>query len=93
MLFIWFVALAAGAAFSQERPEPKTPVPPPPFAPSDTFNIWPGAAPDETGDRGPEYMLVERRRPFYQIADVSVPTRPCMTAVPAVPLPSCSLNW
>ena len=74
MLFIWFVALAAGAAFSQERPEPKTPVPPPPFAPSDTFNIWPGAAPDETGDRGPEYMLVERRRPFYQIADVSVPT-------------------
>jgi 2-keto-4-pentenoate hydratase/acetyl esterase/lipase len=68
------LALAAGAAFSQERPEPKTPVPPPPFAPNDTFNIWPGAAPDETGDRGPEYMLVERRRPFYQIADVSVPT-------------------
>ncbi len=74
LLFTLLFTLAAGAALSQERPEPKAPVPPPPFAPSETFNIWPGAAPDEAGDRGDEYMLVERRRPFYQIANVSVPT-------------------
>ncbi|MDA0204519.1 MAG: alpha/beta hydrolase fold domain-containing protein [Acidobacteria bacterium] len=66
--------LLTGAALAQERPEPKAPVPPPPFAPSETFNIWPGAVPDETSDRGSEFMLVERRRPFYQIANVSTPT-------------------
>lgn len=61
-------------AFGQQREEPKAPVPPPPNAPNELFNVWPGTAPDETGDVGPEYMLVERRRPFYQITDVSVPT-------------------
>lgn len=74
LLFTMLFALAAGAAWSQDRPEPKAPVPPPPFAPEETFNIWPGAAPDEAEDRGSEYMLVERRRPFYQIANVSEPT-------------------
>lgn len=71
------LALAVGAAIAQERAEreePKTAVPPIPFDPSEVIKIWPGAAPDETEDIGDEYMLVERRRPFYQIANVSVPT-------------------
>lgn len=71
------LTLSVGVTFAQERAErdePKTAVPPVPFDPSEIVNIWPGAAPDETGDRAEEYMLVERRRPFYQIANVSVPT-------------------
>ena len=68
------LALSTGAALAQEREEPKPPVPPAPFNPEEEFNICPGAAPDETEDRGSAYMLVERRRPFYQIANVSVPT-------------------
>jgi 2-keto-4-pentenoate hydratase/acetyl esterase/lipase len=69
--------LASGAAFAQERQEreePKTPAPAVPFDPAEVIKIWPGAAPDETGDMGEEFMLVERRRPFYQITNVSVPT-------------------
>jgi 2-keto-4-pentenoate hydratase/acetyl esterase/lipase/lysophospholipase L1-like esterase len=38
------------------------------------INLWPGAAPGETGKMGPEYVLPERPRPFDQITDVSVPT-------------------
>lgn len=38
------------------------------------LNIWPGAAPGEKGDIGPERVLPERPRPFDQIDNVSVPT-------------------
>jgi 2-keto-4-pentenoate hydratase/acetyl esterase/lipase/lysophospholipase L1-like esterase len=41
---------------------------------SEVINLWPGAAPGETGKTGPEYVLPERPRPFDQITDVSVPT-------------------
>jgi len=63
--------LAAAGAFAQEK---GAPVPAPVPAPLETFNVWPGEAPGETGDIGPEYMLVERRRPFYQITNVTTPT-------------------
>ena len=63
--------LAVAGGFAQEQ---GAPVPPPDPAPLETFNVWPGEAPGETGDIGPEYMLVERRRPFYQIANVTTPT-------------------
>lgn len=41
---------------------------------SEVFNLWPGAAPGETGAFGPEHVLPDRPRPFDQITDVSVPT-------------------
>lgn len=44
------------------------------YTASEVINIWPGTAPGETGDIGPEYVLPNRPRPFDQIADVSVPT-------------------
>jgi 2-keto-4-pentenoate hydratase/acetyl esterase/lipase len=44
------------------------------YKPSQTFNLWPGAAPGETGKMGPEHILPDRPRPFDQITDVSVPT-------------------
>lgn len=42
--------------------------------PSETFNLWPAAAPGETGAIGPEKIVPQRPRPFDQITDVSVPT-------------------
>ncbi|MCX6953023.1 MAG: hypothetical protein NTV51_12790 [Verrucomicrobia bacterium] len=42
--------------------------------PSEVVNLWPGAAPGETGAIGPEHILTDRPRAFDQITDVSVPT-------------------
>ena len=44
------------------------------YKPSEVFNLWPGAAPGETGGIGPEHVLTDRPRAFDQITDVSVPT-------------------
>lgn len=44
------------------------------YQPSEVFNLWPGAAPGEKGDIGPEHVLQGRPRPFDQLADISVPT-------------------
>ena len=44
------------------------------YKPSEVFNLWPGAAPGETGNVGPEHVLTDRPRAFDQITDVSVPT-------------------
>ncbi len=44
------------------------------YKPSEVFNLWPGAAPGETGNLGPEHILTDRPRAFDQITDVSVPT-------------------
>ncbi len=44
------------------------------YKPSEVFNLWPGAAPGETGNIGPEHVLTDRPRAFDQITDVSVPT-------------------
>jgi acetyl esterase/lipase len=41
---------------------------------SEVIQIWPGIAPGETGEIGPEHVLPDRPRPFDQITDVSVPT-------------------
>jgi len=65
-------ALVAGLALAQE--DPGAPVPPPDSPPDQVFDVWPGTPPGETGDVGKEIMLVERRRPFYQIANVTQPT-------------------
>lgn len=70
--FALLTVLAAGAVFAQE--DPGAPVPPPDVAPDEVFDLWPGTAPGETGDIGEEFMLVERRRPFYQITNVTEPT-------------------
>lgn len=42
--------------------------------PAEVINLWPGAAPGETGAIGPERIVPQRPRPFDQITDVSVPT-------------------
>ncbi|MEO6244544.1 MAG: fumarylacetoacetate hydrolase family protein [Opitutaceae bacterium] len=42
--------------------------------PAETINLWPGAAPGEKGEIGPERIVPHRPRPFDQITDVSVPT-------------------
>ena len=42
--------------------------------PAEVFSVWPDKAPGETGDVGPEKRVEGRRRPFYQITDVSEPT-------------------
>ena len=42
--------------------------------PAVVINLWPGAAPGETGNIGPERVLPNRPRPFDQIENVSVPT-------------------
>ncbi len=42
--------------------------------PAEVINLWPAAAPGETGNIGPERIVPERPRPFDQITDVSVPT-------------------
>jgi 2-keto-4-pentenoate hydratase/acetyl esterase/lipase len=44
------------------------------YKPAEVFNLWPGAAPGETGTIGPEHVLTDRPRAFDQITDVSVPT-------------------
>lgn len=44
------------------------------YKPSEVFNLWPAAAPGETGNIGPEHILTDRPRAFDQITDVSVPT-------------------
>src|ERR1700754_3121315 len=44
------------------------------YKPSEVFNLWPGAAPGETGSIGTEHILTDRPRAFDQITDVSVPT-------------------
>ena len=44
------------------------------FKPAAEINLWPGAAPGETGNIGPERILPDRPRPFDQIDNVSVPT-------------------
>ncbi|MEZ5396606.1 MAG: alpha/beta hydrolase fold domain-containing protein [Bryobacterales bacterium] len=54
--------------------DPGAPVPPPDYKPKEVIELWPGKPPGETGDVGPEIMLVERRRPFYQITNVTTPT-------------------
>ena len=42
--------------------------------PSETFPVWPGVPPGQTGARGEEKRVENRPRPFYQITDVSKPT-------------------
>ena len=43
--------------------------------PSETFFIWPGMkAPDDDRNVGKEHVLEGRRRPFYQLTDISLPT-------------------
>lgn len=42
--------------------------------PDEVVNVWPGDAPDETRDVGPERVLADRPRPFDQIENVTVPT-------------------
>lgn len=42
--------------------------------PDAVVNLWPGAAPGETGNLGPERVLPNRPRPFDQIENVSAPT-------------------
>jgi acetyl esterase/lipase/2-keto-4-pentenoate hydratase len=42
--------------------------------PSETFPVWPGVPPGQTGARGGEKRVEGRPRPFYQITDVSKPT-------------------
>jgi 2-keto-4-pentenoate hydratase/acetyl esterase/lipase len=42
--------------------------------PSETFPIWPGVPPGQTGAHGEEKRVEGRPRPFYQITDVSKPT-------------------
>jgi 2-keto-4-pentenoate hydratase/acetyl esterase/lipase len=44
------------------------------YQPAVTVNLWPGDAPGETGNIGPERVLPNRPRPFDQIENVSVPT-------------------
>ena len=41
---------------------------------TEEFNLWPGTAPGEPGNIGPEHILPNRPRPFDQLADVTVPT-------------------
>ena len=41
---------------------------------AEVINLWPGTAPGETGNIGPEHVLPNRPRPFDQLADVTVPT-------------------
>jgi 2-keto-4-pentenoate hydratase len=68
------IAAAIGATSALAQEDRGGPVPPPDPTPNEVFNVWPGEAPGETGDNGPEHLLVERRRPFYQISNVSTPT-------------------
>lgn len=42
--------------------------------PVEVFQVWPGEPPGDTREIGEEKILEGRRRPFYQITDVSVPT-------------------
>ena len=42
--------------------------------PAEIINLWPGTAPGETGNIGPERILPNRPRPFDQLENVSVPT-------------------
>ncbi|MBI1356108.1 MAG: alpha/beta hydrolase fold domain-containing protein [Acidobacteria bacterium] len=65
-------ALCVGPGWAQE--DPGAPVPPPDVPPDEVFELWPGRPPGQTKDVGEEIMLVERRRPFYQITNVSKPT-------------------
>jgi 2-keto-4-pentenoate hydratase/acetyl esterase/lipase len=51
--------------------------------PAEVVNLWPGAAPGETGKLGPERILPDRPRPFDQIDNVSVPTLLVFPAAPA----------
>ena len=64
-------ALIIGAASAQD--DRGAPVPPPDLKPNQVIDLWKGKPPGETGDVGPEIMLVERRRPFYQITNVTKP--------------------
>ena len=70
--FVLTLALCCAPAFAQD--DPGAPVPPPDPKPTEVIELWPGTPPGDTGDLGPEIMLVERRRPFYQITNVSKPT-------------------
>ncbi len=62
-------ALAVG-----RLPAATPPLPGVTLRPAETINLWPGAAPGEKGDIGPERIVPQRPRPFDQITDVSVPT-------------------
>ena len=69
------LALAALAAPAQDAPDPGAPVPAPERAPAEVFDLWPGTPPEpNNAEVGEEIMLVERRRPFYQITNVTKPT-------------------
>ncbi len=74
LLALTLLTAAFALAQPSEPPDPGAPVPPPPVKPDQVFDLWPGTPPGETGDIGPEIMLVERRRPFFQITNVSEPT-------------------
>ncbi len=63
------LVVAAVPAFAELPPLPNVTV-----KPDTVINLWPGAAPGETGNLGPERVLPNRPRPFDQIENVSVPT-------------------
>lgn len=69
------VAFAALVSFSiAELSAAELALPNVTYKASEVFNLWPGAAPGETGTIGPERILTDRPRAFDQITDVTVPT-------------------
>ena len=55
--------------------------------PSQVFKIWQSAdAPGETRVRGEEGLVTGRRRPFYQLTNISVPTVSPRTARTMLPV-------
>jgi 2-keto-4-pentenoate hydratase/acetyl esterase/lipase len=63
------LALAVLSVEAQVAPLPNVTV-----QPAEVINLWPGSAPGETGNIGPEHVLPNRPRPFDQITNVTVPT-------------------
>lgn len=73
ILLVCAVAVAP-AAIVHGAETPAAVLPNVSLKPAETLNLWPGAAPGETGNIGPEHVLPNRPRPFDQITNVTVPT-------------------
>lgn len=65
---------ALSITLTAQTADPGAPVPPPDVPADEVIHLWPGEPPNEPSGIGPEVMLVERRRPFYQITNVTEPT-------------------